>query len=1815
MVDTLTNVADVSGASGATFLVGSAVGTHAYTFSGTGSSNSLDVSANSGSATVNVTTPTSASAAVTGGPTVDVDGSFTGFTGALGGTTFVSGAAGGYTFNGKGSGVTNTLNLTALSGAVGVDLAHGSVSGAGMTGTDQVTGINRVLGATAATSVVYPAAASVAFSGVSGEANSVDFSALPSGLVVDVAAGTATDGSVSDSFSNVVSITGASAGGTTFKPSTAGGITLTGQGTSAANVLDLSGLSSTVSAEANLPGGVLSGGGLSANDPISGFRSVIGSPGGTKVDGLSAAPVTFAGAAAPAHPNTFALGFTAGSTTVTFTGAFGSGTAVNGSVVDTLTNVADVSGASAAAFVVGSSAGTYRFSGSGTANSLDLSANSGSATVNVTTPASASAVVTGGPTVDLDASFTGFVGAAGGSDFVAGPTPGYSFAGKGSGVTNALDLSALGVTAPVVADLANGTVTGGDLGAGSDAVSGITMVVGEATAPTTVKVPAASSVSFAGGTGSNTIDLSALGSGAVVNLPNGTAKQSSVSDAFTGVTTVVGSAAGGTTFQPSTTGGYTLTGQGPTANTLDLTGLTTAPAVADLVNGLLSGAGLGAPDNLAGITTVLGSTAGATVDAPPSPSVTFTGLGSPAQNQLNLGFISGTTTVTLTGSSFGSGTAVNGSVTDTLADTGAVSGAKGAAFIVGPAPGSYTFSGSGGANVVDLHANLGAATVNLSGATSGTVASDSAVVAGGPTVTFDGSFTGFVGAAGGTDFLAGAAGGDAFSGRGSGVTNSLDLSAITGPLVADLLHGSVSGTGLASADTVSGITTVVGSAGGTTVAVGSAPVTFVGDSHATSVNALDLSGVGTGATVDLTGTTFGTGTVTGGGVAGTDAFSNTANLVASAAGSTTFRGGGTSGHYHLTGSPGTGNALDLSAGSSAATVDVSAGTASVGTAASYAFDASFTSFTGSPSGTQFFAGPAGGDAFVGKGSSTSANILDLSKTGSAGVTVNLNIDQVQGLTGGTTDSFTDLGSFNGSPGNDTFLVPTGGVTLKGGGGSDTLDLTPAPGSLTIDLGAGQVSGLSLGNVSFSGFSTVRSPAAGNSTFKTGATGGFTLVGQGPSDVLDLSGAAAGQTVNLGSGAITPLNDTLSGMGTGTILGGSANDTFVAGGTTTLTVDGAGGTNSLDLSQLACGVVVNMNTSNVSGPCIGTITFRNISNFTGSSGNDQFINGSPGGGGGGGSTGGGGITISGSGSNLLDLSTMTGPVIVNFSTSSYTAPNGSVVPAASAVGQGLTATLTNVTQVIGSNAGGNIFVVGPGNLTIDGGTGGNNTVVFASAPAGITLTLGATSTATGGFGGTDTMTSVQSIVGTTHDDHFIVGPGAWSLDGGGGSDTIDFSKAPTAATIDLSKGVASGAWGAALTLKGFSNVIGSNLGDTITTAASGVGAILAGSGNDTFILMGADETINGGGGTNTIDLSQVKGSTYLDLSDPTPQDTGAAGVVVLTVGTVQNVVASQGGSYLRGGPGGGTLTGGPGADTLVAGPGTVILNAGSGHDTLVGGSGPDTLNGGSAGTVFVPGTGKDFINGVAGATNTLDLSGAPGGAQVNLGQATYSGPGGLTLAPQSVAGAFGGTAFIQNVSNVMGTPFADVLVGDPGPNVINGGGGNDLIVGLGGGDTLIGGTGNVTFVMGGGGNNTVKGGAGSNTIDFSTAPAGVKVDLTKGVATGGWGGTQTISGVQNIVGSEFDDVLTAGPTGGIINGLNGNDLLTGSAGGHDTLTGGTGNDTFVCGAGGFDIVHGGSGNDTIFCRNNEPDTIDGGGGFNQAQIDPNDTVTNIQSQLP
>ncbi len=95
--------------------------------------------------------------------------------------------------------------------------------------------------------------------------------------------------------------------------------------------------------------------------------------------------------------------------------------------------------------------------------------------------------------------------------------------------------------------------------------------------------------------------------------------------------------------------------------------------------------------------------------------------------------------------------------------------------------------------------------------------------------------------------------------------------------------------------------------------------------------------------------------------------------------------------------------------------------------------------------------------------------------------------------------------------------------------------------------------------------------------------------------------------------------------------------------------------------------------------------------------------------------------------------------------------------------------------------------------------------------------------------------------------------------------------------------------------------------------------------------------------------------------------------------------------------------------------------------------------------------------------------------------------------------------------------------------------------------------------------------GTDALTYAHLTSGVVATLS-GVAD------DTVSGIENLIGSDYADTLTGDANANVISGGAGNDTLRGN-GGADTLNGGDGSDLIQGGADG-DTIDGGSGTDTV-----------------------------------
>ena len=206
---------------------------------------------------------------------------------------------------------------------------------------------------------------------------------------------------------------------------------------------------------------------------------------------------------------------------------------------------------------------------------------------------------------------------------------------------------------------------------------------------------------------------------------------------------------------------------------------------------------------------------------------------------------------------------------------------------------------------------------------------------------------------------------------------------------------------------------------------------------------------------------------------------------------------------------------------------------------------------------------------------------------------------------------------------------------------------------------------------------------------------------------------------------------------------------------------------------------------------------------------------------------------------------------------------------------------------------------------------------------------------------------------------------------------------------------------------------------------------------------------------------------------------------------------------------------------------LILIADVNGGTLLGSKGNDTLTGSIASDLLVGQQGSDTLIGKAG-NDTLE-----GGDGDDL----LSGGGG-----------------------------DDELDGDEGADTLEGGDGNDVVDGGLGDDLLIGGNGL--------GDDIYYGGDGVDTIKYTSATAGILVDLQNGVAaarsTDASIGEDQLFEIENIIGGKFADKLLGNDYQNEITTFGGNDIVE-SYGGNDVINSQSGATNINSGAGDDKII--------------------------------------------
>ena len=342
-----------------------------------------------------------------------------------------------------------------------------------------------------------------------------------------------------------------------------------------------------------------------------------------------------------------------------------------------------------------------------------------------------------------------------------------------------------------------------------------------------------------------------------------------------------------------------------------------------------------------------------------------------------------------------------------------------------------------------------------------------------------------------------------------------------------------------------------------------------------------------------------------------------------------------------------------------------------------------------------------------------------------------------------------------------------------------------------------------------------------------------------------------------------------------------------------------------------------------------------------------------------------------------------------------------------------------------------------------------------------------------------------------------------------------------------------------------------------------------SGDDVIEGRGGGDTIDGGAGFDRASYESSDAGVTVDLAAGTATGGHAQGDRLVSI---ENLSGSAFADELRGDGVGNDLYGEAGND---------VLRGEGGADRLFGGAGADILFGGPGGDAFDGGTGVDFVSYKDSTTGiTLDLL----NASANSGDAV-----GDTFARvENLVGSNAGDVIRGgNVANtILGRGGDDVIDGRGGADILKGEGGADELIGGEGFDRLEGGAGNdvlrggaavdelfggdgADILFGGAGGDLLNGGQGFDFVSYTDATAGVVIDLRNPNGNAGDAAGDRLFLIENLVGSNRDDVVRGGNVANQVFGRNGDDIVDGrggadlidGGGGADTLTGGAGFDTF------------------------------------------------------
>ncbi|MCC1494604.1 S-layer family protein [Cognatishimia sp. F0-27] len=692
-------------------------------------------------------------------------------------------------------------------------------------------------------------------------------------------------------------------------------------------------------------------------------------------------------------------------------------------------------------------------------------------------------------------------------------------------------------------------------------------------------------------------------------------------------------------------------------------------------------------------------------------------------------------------------------------------------------------------------------------------------------------------------------------------------------------------------------------------------------------------------------------------------------------------------------------------------------------------------------------------------------------------------------------------TLRGEDGNDSIEGLAGDDALIGGGGDqDVLTYASSPAGVNVDLGdstndqsGGHAQGDRINGFEFligSAFDdTLEGTTADNSI--EGGAGADSIFGSTNQDTL--VGGAGNDTISGGTG-----DDTVDGGEDNDILTGGSGDDMLSGGE---------GQDSLDAGD-----------------------------------DEDTLNG-----------GAGADTLEGgSGVDLADYSDS--PEGVRVSLVAGTTGSG---------GHAEGDTLTDIENLQGSafgdaltgDADDNAFQGGAGADTLTGGSG-QDTAVYVDAPSGVALDLSANSGTVGDAQG-DLFSSIEAVIGSEFNDTLIGSAtddtlngaggddllegkaGADRLEGGDGSDTASYASSSTLVQVNLGAGTAQNGDAQGDTFSGIENLVGSAFNDVLT-GDGGANMLTGGLGNDTLSGGSDDDELLGGEGADSLD-----GGTSFDIASYA----GSSGAVNIDLAAN----TATGGDAT-----GDTLTS---IEDLIGSAGNDTLTGNSEANFIEGGAGADVLDGGTNNSTSRNNDMVRYDSSSAGVNVNLSNGAASGGDAEGDTISNFEGLGGSAF-DDTLTGSNSDNDLFGRAGNdsLVGLDGEDALEGGEGNDTLDGGDDDDLLLGEAGNDLLLGGEGDDTLagdegddtLEGGAGDDALDGGDGIDTARYSGSSAAVQVDLATGQGTSADAAGDSLTDIENLIGSSSADMLM---------GDSGDNRLDG-AGGADTLTGREGDDTYV-----------------------------------------------------